>query len=63
MSALFISTGHMSLAWMQVLMVRLPGAVILLLITALVGIEDHVHLHGLGPFSLDYIVIFFLSDM
>ena len=30
--------------------------VVLLLTVALVGVEDHVPLHGLGPFSLGWIV-------
>ena len=55
-SILFTNPGDVSLAWLKVLMVSLPGAVVLLLTVALVGVEDHVPLHGLGPFSLEWIV-------
>ena len=55
----FISPGDVPLAWLKVLMVSLPGAVALLLTVALVGVEDHVPLHGLGAFSLDWIVFLF----
>ena len=44
----------MCLAWLQVLTVSLPGVVVLLLTTALGVVEDHVHLHGLETFSLDW---------
>ena len=52
-SILFINPGDVSLAWLKVLMVSLPGAVVLLLTVALVGVEDYVLLQGLWPFSLE----------
>ena len=56
-SALFkCKTCDIALAWLQVLTVSLPGVVVLLLTTALGVVEDHVHLHGLETFSLDWIV-------
>ena len=58
-SILFISPGDVCLAWLKGLIVSLPGAVVLLLTVALVGVEDHVPLHGLGAFSLDWIVFLF----
>lgn len=53
-STLSINPGDMCLAWLQVLTVSLPGVVVLLLTTALGVVEDHVHLHGLETFSLDW---------
>ena len=52
-SILFTNPGDVSLAWLKVLMVSLPGAVVLLLTVALVGVEDYVLLQGLWPFSLE----------
>ena len=68
-SILFISPEDVSLEWLKVLLVSLPGAVVLLLIVAHFGVEDHIPLQGLRPSSLDWIVflvcfvLFFLSDM
>ena len=52
-SIVFINPGDMSLVWLKIFMVSLPGAVVLLLIAAFVAIEDHVPLHGFssGQFS------------
>ena len=58
-SILFISPGDVCLAWLKGLIVSLPGAVVLLLTVALVGVEDHVPLHWLGHFSLGWIVFLF----
>lgn len=35
---------------------KLPEAVVFLLVTALVVVEDHIHLHGVEPVRLDWIV-------
>ena len=34
----------------------MSGALVLVLITPVVGVEDHVYLHGLEPFTLDWTV-------
>ena len=60
-SIVFINPGDMSLVWLKIFMVSLPGAVVLLLTVALVGVEDHVPLHGLGALQpgVDCIPVFF----
>ena len=48
-SSLSNKAREMCMAWLQMVTVRLSGSVVLMLITSLGVVEDHVHLHRWRP--------------